>query len=160
MKTHLADEQIAAVVAGLELDDEVRRHLDTCLGCRAAVSEMRTLLDTRRREIEAGGPDWEAQRERVLAGLEEGGAPPARRRWWRTPAVAAAAVVVMAVGLGLLQMPGNTDRTAEEIVVEEVLAEAELLLADESIPGFELIDPGIDDLEAFAEGDVSNGGAS
>jgi hypothetical protein len=159
MNTHLTDEQIAAAVAGLELDEGAREHLAACLGCRAAVSDMQRLIETRRAGIVAEEPDWEAQRAGVLAGLQPQ-APVRRRPRWRTPALAAAAAVVMAVAVGVVLSPGGGPVPGEDFALEEVLAEAETLLADDSIPGFEAIDPGLDELEDFLSADTLNGGAS
>jgi len=158
MSHHLTDEQIAALVAGLELGDEALQHLDSCLGCRSAVSEMRCLIETRRDRLVADEPDWEAQRAGVLAGLGEHASK--RRPGWLTPALAAAAAVVMAVAVGVVMGPGGSSVTRDEIALEEILAEAETLLADRSIPGFELIDPGLDDFEDYLSGDAVNGGTS
>jgi hypothetical protein len=159
MSGHLTDEQIAAAVAALELEDQARRHLDCCIDCRASVSEMRILIETRRLRLAAGEPDWEARRARVLAGLD-GVADGRRRRRWRAPALAAAAAVVMAVAAGVVMMPGDPADQRDEIVLDEVLAEAETLLADRSIPGFELIDPGFEGFEDYLAGDAADGGAS
>jgi hypothetical protein len=39
--------------------------------------------------------------------------------------------------------------------VDEILAEVDAVLDDDSIPGFEVIDPGVDTLEGYA----ANGGS-
>ena len=40
MTNHLNDDQIAAVVAGLELEPGARAHLDGCVGCRRALADF------------------------------------------------------------------------------------------------------------------------
>jgi len=157
MNDHLTDEQIAAEVADLGLDADGRRHLESCLACRAAVNQMRRLIEARRRQLAAEEPDWQAQRRAVVAGLDS--AASGRRRRWRVPALAAAAAVILAAGVALLlpSGPGGSGRT---IAVEEVLAETETLLDDDSIPGFEVIDPGVDELEGYLSNEAVNGGAS
>jgi hypothetical protein len=159
MSHHLTDEQIAASVAGLELGDEAREHLDSCLGCRSSVSEMLCLIEKRRGLLAAGEPDWEAQRAGVLAGLD-GHASRRRRPGWLTPALAVAAALVMAVAVGLVGGPGGATIPRDEIALEEILAEAETLLADRSIPGFELIDPDLDEFGDYLSGEGVNGGTS
>jgi hypothetical protein len=52
----------------------------------------------------------------------------------------------MAVGLGVLRSGGPVEPPAGEASVEEILAEMDELLADDSIPGFEIIDPETNDL--------------
>ena len=158
MSHHLTDEQIAALVAGLELGDEALQHLDSCLGCRSAVSRMRGLIEMRQERLAAGEPDWEAQRASVLAGLDRHAAK--RRPGWLAPALAAAAAVVMAVAVAVVMGPGGPSVPPDEIALEAILAEAETLLADRSIPGFELIDLDLDEFEVYLSGDAVNGGTS
>ena len=76
---------------------------------------------------------------------------PIRRtpRWTRR-ITAAAATLFVAIGVGwMARTGGDTDapRTAEAMSVEDTLATADTLLADDDIPGFGLIDP-------FAESEV------
>jgi len=137
----------------LELKPVAEEHLAACLSCRQRVASMRELIDAQRLRFEAEAPDWERQRQEVLlrlpsvltAGLE-------RRRWWTRPLLAVAAVLVAAIGLKALWMPPpSSDPMAGypmaglELPVEQILAEVDAMLADDSIPGFELIDPGLDD---------------
>ena len=159
MNGHLTDEQFAAAVAGLELENTVRQHLGSCIGCRSSVAEMGRLIDARRAQMEAEEPDWQAQRERVAGSLDPRTTVPRRPRW-RAPALAAAAMILIAVGLGLVQFPGSTNTPVDEIAVEDILAEAETLLADDSIPGFEIIDPGFAEIEDYLPGEAENGGTS
>jgi hypothetical protein len=69
-----------------------------------------------------------------------------RRRAWSRPLLAVAAVILAAVGLRALWAPAPAldPSISAEIPVEQILAEVDALLADETIPGFELIDPEID----------------
>ena len=154
MSTHLDESQITAAVAGLELEPAATEHLGSCLSCRQQVTAMRDLIDGRRQELEAEGPDWDRQRQQIMLQLP----PPTvgrtpRRRVWSRPLLAVAAVIVAAVGLRALWTPAPAaDPTLPgEIPVEQILAEVDALLADETIPGFELIDPEINE-EFFENG--------
>ena len=94
------------------------------------------------------------QRQEILLRLPS--APtgqPARRRVWTRPLLAVAAVLVAAIGLRALWTPAPTaDPVGDtELPVEQILAEVDAMLADDSIPGFEFIDPGIDE-EIFENG--------
>jgi hypothetical protein len=152
---HLENERISAVVAGLELEAEERAHLESCVECRRSVSAMRDLISVRRVQLEAGEPDWSAQREAVLGRLPPAGRTgPARGRGWWRPALAAAAAVIVA-GVVILMGPRSSELASNgpEIPVAEILAEVDALLEDDSIPGFEVIDPGVDGLE----GVIANG---
>jgi hypothetical protein len=155
MTTHLTSHEIAAAVAGLELTPQAREHLASCLGCRAEVTDLERLIDLRRVEIAAGQPDWESQAQRLMDRLpatgDSGRAP---TRWWRT-ALAAAAVVVVAVGVGVLHHRRPVAQPAAAPSVEEILAEMDQLLADDTIPGFEVIDPGLEELETFIDNGAS-----
>ena len=146
MKTHLDEHEITAAVSGLELEGAAVEHLGSCLSCRQQVSSMRKVIDARRQRLEAEAPDWERQTQEILLRLRSPSmASPERRRWTR-PLLAVAAVVVAAVGLRALwiPLPPTDPATGSELPVEQILAEVEAVLADDSIPGFELIDPGLD----------------
>ncbi len=146
MKTHLDEHEITAAVSGLELEAAAVEHLGSCLSCRQQVSSMRNIIDARRQRLEAEAPDWERQQQEVLLRLRSASmAPPERRRWTR-PLLAVAAVLVAAIGLRALWMPSPPADPApsSELPVEQILAEVEAVLADDSIPGLELIDPGLD----------------
>jgi hypothetical protein len=149
MTKHLDEQEISAAVAGLALAAGSREHLCSCLECRRRVADVAQLIDQRRAEQAAGEPDWEAARAAVLARLPAAASERAgnqQRRWWR-PLAAAAAVLVAAVAMRLLmshQPPAGS--VENEMAVEEILAEVEAVLADDSVPGFELIDPGIEAL--------------
>ena len=59
--------------------------------------------------------------------------------------LALAAILVAAIGLRMLWIPPPADRaTNAELPVEQILADVDAVLADDSIPGFELIEPGLD----------------
>lgn len=142
MSHHLDDATLTAAAAGLDLAPEERRHLADCLACRLAVDGFRRTVAARRSVLEADGPDWDAQRHAILTRL------PQTRRGDRprspAPLLAlAAAVLVGVVGLAVWQVeigaPAGPPADAAEL--ERVLAEADALLADDSIPGFEPIDP-------------------
>lgn len=148
MSMHLEEHEITSAVAGLELEPAAEEHLTACLSCRQRVVSMRELIDARRQRLEAEAPDGERQRQEVLLRLPSAlTAGPERRRWWTRPLLAVAAVLVAAIGLRALWMPlPPSDPVAgSELPVEQILAEVDAMLADDSIPGFELIDPGLDD---------------
>ena len=147
MSMHLEEHEITSAVAGLELEPAAWEHLAACLSCRQRVASMRELIEARRLRLEAGAPDWERQRQEVLSRLPSAlAAGPERRRWWSRPLLAVAAVLVAAIGLKVLWTPPPNDPVAgSELPVEQILAEVDAMLADDSIPGFELIDQGLDD---------------
>ena len=149
MTNHLDEREISAAVAGRSLAGAAAAHLSSCFDCRRQVAELELLIGCRRAEQTSGEPDWEAARAAVLARLPEAGTQrrAARQlRWWR-PLAAAAAVVAAAVAVGLLAPQRvAVDPGGSEMPVEEILAEVDAVLEDDSIPGFELIDPGLDTL--------------
>lgn len=151
MSEHLTDEQMAAAVAELPLEEAPRQHLAGCVSCKGQLAEMRRLIQERRLDMVADAPNWETQREEILGRLGETARSKTRRRWMR-PVLAAAAVVAMAVGVAVLQRPSGVG-PEPEIAIEEILAEADELLGDDSIPGFELIDPGIEELQGYYDDD-------
>jgi anti-sigma factor RsiW len=153
MTKHLSDDEVAAAVAGVELEAPVQEHLASCLICHRQVTALRDLVEARRAEMAGEEPDWESQRVAVLSQLGDGAAGAKGRRWLR-PALAAAAAVAMAIGVGLMQLPGGNGND-HELAVEEILAEADALLEDDSIPGFEVIDPGLDELSSYLSNGVS-----
>jgi hypothetical protein len=69
--------------------------------------------------------------------------------------LAAAAALVVAVGLGVLRPDGTSQPAADELAVEEILAEMDELLSDDGIPGFEIIDPESNDLETYFDNGAS-----
>lgn len=151
MNTHLNDREIAAAVAGLDLEPATLAHHEACESCRSKVEAMRGLLDRRRLELLGEAPDWEAQRRQVLRRL----APPLPKTSRLRPVLAAAAAVLMALALSLVRAPGPPAGTeaVSRLDVDEILAEVDAVLADDSLPGFEAIDPGLDSPEAlFANG--------
>ena len=151
MNTHLNDHEIAAAVAGLDLEPAALAHREACGRCRREVEAMRELLDRRRLELLGEAPDWEAQRRQVLRRL----APPLPTRNRLRPVFAAAAAVLVALALSLVRAPGPPVGTeaVSRLDVDEILAEVDAVLADDSLPGFEAIDPGLDSPEElFANG--------
>jgi len=142
----MTSEEISAAVAGLDLEPAARTHLDDCVACRAAVADLEQLIDTRRAEMRAAEPDWGVQTQQIMDRLPATGARNRRGPSpWMRPVLALAAVLVMGVGLGILRSNGPVERPVAEPTVEEILAEMDELLSDDSIPGFEIIDPWIDD---------------
>jgi hypothetical protein len=158
MNTHLDEEQITAAVAGLDLGEATEEHLAACLSCRQQVAAFKDLISTRGEQMAAEAPDWDRQRAEILLRLP---ADPARRsvtgRRWLRPLIAAAAVVVVVVGLDLLWSPAPAgDPVVElEVPIEQILAEVDAVLSDDSLPGFESIDPGVDDLASIFENGAS-----
>jgi hypothetical protein len=148
MKTHLEEHEITAAVAGLEIEALAAEHLNSCLSCRQQVATFRQVIDARRGDLETEAPDWERQRREIMVQLPP--VPmvrPMRRRPWTRPLLAIAAVLVAAIGLRTLWAPAPVvdPGVDSEVPVEQILAEVDAMLADDSIPGFELIDQGIDD---------------
>ncbi len=157
MNTHLTDDDFAAVVADREFSEPAAEHLASCLSCRQEVADLQRLIAERRRGMEAETPDWQQQRREVMERLAD--QPPPRlapvRRWLR-PLLSAAAVLVVAVGLGLLMAPGAaTPPSTDDLAIEQILAEVDAVLADDSLPGFESIDPGVDDPASIFENGTS-----
>jgi anti-sigma factor RsiW len=150
MNTHLNDHEIAAAVAGLDLEPAALAHLEACGHCSREVEALRALLDRRRLELLGEAPDWEAQRRQVLGRL----APPLPKTTRLRPVLAAAAAVLVALTLSLVRAPGLPgDAAVSQLDVENILAEVDAVLADDSLPGFEAIDPGLDRPEdLFANG--------
>jgi len=149
MKTHLEENELTAVVAGLELEAAAEEHLGSCVSCRRQVSAMRDVIDARRGDLEDEAPDWVRQRREIMSQLPPAPAVrPMRRSPWTRPLLAIAAVLVAAVGLRALWTPAPTadPGVISELPVEQILAEVDAMLADDSIPGFELIDQGMDDV--------------
>ena len=144
MRHHLDDAEFAAALVPDELEDDVAEHVAACAECRRQLADMRSFVALRRHEAAAGAPEWDRQRERVIVRVAGADDARRRRRWLRA-ALAAAALVVAAVGVGVLQHRG--DDRVRDLAVEEILAETEALLADDSIPGFEAIDPGLEGLQ-------------
>jgi len=148
MRTHLEEHEIIAAVVGLELEAAAEEHLGSCVSCRRQVSAMRDVIDARRGDLEAEAPDWERQRQEIMLQLPSTPTirPLGRRRWAR-PLLAIAAVLVAAIGLRALWAPPPAvdPGIVSELPVEQILAEVDAMLADDSIPGFELLDQGMDD---------------
>lgn len=156
MTNHLTAEELASVIAGDELGADRDRHLAGCVACRAEADELTRLVDDRRCELRVEQPDWESMTATVMAGLpsslpEPGGSRP---RWTR-PLLAIAAAVVLAVGVSVMLLDRPVAPPADELAVEEILAEMDALLSDDSIPGFELIDPESDELTAYFDNGAS-----
>lgn len=147
MNTHLSDDDFAAVAAGLEVDSKAREHLASCVACRQQVTDLEAFVTERRRVMEAEAPDWRLQHRQVMARLDVASetAASSRQRWLR-PVAAVAATLVAAVGIRLAMAPHEaTPPATEDLAVEEILAEVDAVLADDSLPGFESIDFGVDD---------------
>lgn len=73
------------------------------------------------------------------------------------PLFAAAAAVLVIVGLELIWSSTPTSDPAVElkVPVEQILAEVDAILADESLPGFESIDPGVEDPQSYFDNGAS-----
>lgn len=147
MKSHLEEHEITAVVAGLELEKAAEGHLGSCVSCRRQVSAMQNVIDARLEDLEAEAPDWERQRQEIMLQLPATAAARPRRRRWARPLLAVAAVLVAAIGLKVLWAPAPAVEpgVVSDLPVEQILAEVDAMLADDSIPGFEVIDQGMDD---------------
>ena len=157
MNTHLKDDELTAAIAGLEVPPEAAEHLASCVSCRQQAAEIRQSIDDRRREMEAEHPDWQRQQQDVMARLAETPvAPGSGARRWLRPVLAAAAVLIVAVGLRLSFSPAVVvPPVKNDLPIEEILAEVDAVLADDSLPGFESIDPGVDDPASIFENGTS-----
>lgn len=158
MNTHVTDSELSEAVAGVSVDPRIEEHLGSCVACRRRLDEVREILALRRADLEAGAPDWEAQRQRILAQIESPRAvvvPLRRGRWWR-PALAAAASLIAAAGLWIGVARHRPAQTAGTLAVEQILSEVDATLADNEVPGFEALDsivPTSDEIESL----ISNG---
>jgi hypothetical protein len=158
MRSHLEDQELAAALAGDELEAPAAEHLQGCVTCRRELDELMRMVAATRAEQASTEPDWDEQHRRVMDRLQ----PPAaavsgsRRRWLR-PLITAAATLILAVGLRTIWWPAPVAEPPLEpdFQVEQILAEVEAVLDDESLPGFEAIDPGLDDPEGLFENGAS-----
>ncbi len=156
MKSHMTSEEISAAVAGLDLEPSAREHLENCVVCRAEAADFERLIEIRRQELLADEPDWGVQAQQIMDRLPVAAAGDGRgRSLWLRPMLALAAVLVMAVGIGILRSRGPVEPHVVAPTVEEILAEMDELLSDDSIPGFEIIDPETDDLATFFDNGAS-----
>jgi len=154
MTNHLNDDQIAAVVAGLELEPGARAHLDGCVGCRRALADFEETVARRRDAMLAGLPDLEAQRHAIMARIEDAPAVVGPRgRGVRHTLLALAAAAVLAIGIAALWPERSGDRALAggDVAVATILEETEALLADDAIPGFEPIQWDAEDLGLDSE---------
>lgn len=142
MSTHLSETEITSVLCGQELSAATNEHLQGCISCRSRIAEFERAITLRRAGMDGEMPDWQKQRRAILDRLPDQIGPRRRRspRWVR-PILAAAAVVTIALAAGLLHNPATPDlmpTPRPELPIEQIFAQAESLLADESIPGFEV----------------------
>ena len=157
MNTHLSVDDFANAVADLEISPEATEHLASCVSCRQQVAVLQRSIADRRGRMEAESPDWQRQRQDVMARLADApmAASPTARRWLR-PVLAAAAVLIVAVGLRLSLSPAVVAPPVNsDLPIEQILAEVDAALADDSLPGFESIDPGVDDPASIFENGTS-----
>lgn len=139
---HMTDDEIALAVAGLELDGEIQRHLDACLGCRRRIEALKAPIVARHAEMLGEAPEWEAQREQILSRLDEPAATIVRlhRRHWARALLAAAAVLIAAFGLWLHAGRRSPATPRTDAQVERVLDQVNATLANDTVPGFEALD--------------------
>jgi len=144
MTKHLDDRQLSAALASAALDHNARDHLGSCLACRRRLEIFRDTVAARRRGMMATAPDFEEQKQSILTRVALPAAAPAglRKRWVRS-LLAAAATALLVAGAGLLYH--HTSQTTlnlprPDLPIEDILAETEALLADDSIPGFDILD--------------------
>ncbi len=149
MTRHLNDQELASATAGIPLEPEHQAHLEGCISCRRSVDQFLEKVDERRMSISLEAPDWDAQTKRILDALPVAQATPINiRRRWLSPLLAAAATITIVVGTGLIVQrsgPTSVPSPRPEIEIEEILAQADSLLADEGIPGFDVFDDVTDD---------------
>ena len=139
---HLTDEEMTMAVAGLDPGEGARRHLERCLTCRRRIEAVQSAIAGRRSAMLDAAPDWEAQREEILARLDAPAAPVVRlhRRGWARALLAAAAVLVAAIGLLVHGERRSAGTPATDAQIERVLDQVNATLADDSVPGFEVLD--------------------
>ncbi len=149
MTRHLDDHELASATAGIPLEPEQQTHLEGCISCRRSVDHFLGQINERRRLISLEAPDWDAQSKRVLDALPLAQVTPVNiRRRWLSPLLAAAATITIVVGTGLIVQkngPAPVPSPRPDIQIEEILAQADSLLADEGIPGFDVFDDITDD---------------
>ncbi len=149
MSRHLDDHELASAAAGIPLEPERLAHLEECVSCRRSVNLFLDHVENRRRAMEEEAPDWDAHLEKVLDRLPYSSAAPlAVRRRWLSPLLAAAATITLAVGTGMvvhMSGPAPVPTPRPEIEIEEILAQAESLLAEDGIPDFDVLDNITDD---------------
>jgi predicted anti-sigma-YlaC factor YlaD len=156
MTRHPTPDELSRAAAGLDLEPAVRSHLVDCVACRAETRRLEPLLDARRREMWTDEPDWDEQHRQIMSRLPSTAATAAARQGrWRRPLLAAAALVAMGVGLAVLVPDRRLEPPGADVAVEEILGEMDDLLADDSIPGFEIIDPEGAQLEAYFDNGAS-----
>ncbi len=155
MNRHLVDDDIASAVAGLPLIQEAQDHLKDCLSCRREVQAMKSLLEERREQQLAGAPNWSEQHRSILDKLPQLSPIQSRTRRprWVQPMMALAASILIVIGIGIVRFSANTTQplTTTELTLEEILAETESLLNNDSIPGLWVADPvsNIEDIESL-----------
>jgi hypothetical protein len=157
MTHHLDDREMAKALAGEALDPPLTEHLESCVSCRREVERLSGLVADRRQQQEAQAPDWDRQRDGIMARLPSSQSAQRRRPVWLRPLMAAAAALVVAAGLRIAWMPSAPVEVPlqSDLEVEEILAEVDEVLADDSLPGFESIDPGFDVAETVFENGAS-----
>ena len=149
---HLSDDEMATVSAGLPLEAGASEHLNSCLSCRSEIVAMKSLIDERRELLISEAPDWDRQRQNILERLPEESA--SAHYWrWKQPIMALAASLVIAIGISVIRFGSDTPQpiTTAEVTLEDILAETESLLEDDSIPGLWVADPisDVDDIETL-----------
>ena len=148
MNEHMNDEQIARVIAGLDLDDEATRHLGECVTCRRRVRELEETVAARRAEMTSEAPDWDLQWEQVMSSLPAQDRRPGRL--WR-PLAAAAAAAAAAVALLVLSPHQARQPQTRQIAVEKVLSEVNETLASDPLEGFAPLDQLVPDAQELAD---------
>ncbi len=149
MSHHLNDHELASATAGGPLEPERLAHLEGCVSCRRSVKLFLDHIENRRRAMEEETPNWDDHLEEVLGSLP--GVPVAPisiRRRWLNPLLAAAATITIAVGAGMFVQrsgPGPAPTPRPEIAIEEILAQADSLLAEDGILDFDVLDNITDD---------------
>jgi len=153
MTNHLDDDQIAAVLAGLELEPDVRAHLEGCVACRRVLAGPEETVAARRRAMLDEMPDFEAQRRAIMAKIGAPAVVGPRGHGARHTLLALAAAAVVAIGVAVLWPEDSGDRAHRggDVPVATILEETEALLADDAIPGFEPIQWDAEDLGLGSE---------
>ena len=149
MSRHLTDNGLYKTPKAIPLEAKRLAHLEGCVSCRRSVNLFLDQVENRRRAMEAKAPDWDTHLVQVLSDLPHTPAAPlAARRRWLSPLLAAAATITLAVGTSKVvhrSGPAPVPTPRPEIAIEEILAQAESLLAEDGIPDFDVLDNITDD---------------
>jgi len=148
MKRHLDEKQLTGILMGEVMPTPIQDHIESCLSCRRKLDGLRNAVEAVRRDQESEMPDWDLQRQIILEGLENrqatnGTGELHRLRRLRRFILPLAAGVFLALGgitLRQARVSPAVPTPRPALPIEEILTQADALLSDDSIPGFEGLD--------------------